>query len=89
MEASPSDNFKTMASKSPWDAISKKMLQQSHLAEARGRASQLESPANPQEIIGMRVLVGSLSWTTREDMPQGAGEASLVASCFPEPLSLD
>ena len=33
----------------------------------------------------MRRLVGSLSWATREGVPQGAGEASLLASCFPEP----
>jgi hypothetical protein len=49
----------------------------------RGRASQLESPANPQGVTGMRGLVGSLSWASREGMPQGAGEASLLASCFP------
>ena len=49
----------------------------------RGRASQLESPATAQQVTGMRRLVGSLSCATREGMPQGAGEANLLASCFP------
>ena len=49
----------------------------------RGRA--LEFPATAQEVTGMRGLVWSLSWATREGMPQGAGETSLLASCFPEP----
>ena len=56
---------------------------------ARGRASQLEPPATPQEVTGMRGLVGSLSWATREGMPQGAGEASLLAGSFPEPKVAD
>ena len=55
----------------------------------RGRTSQLESPATAQEITGMHGLVGSLSWATREGMPQGAGQASLLASCFPEPKVKD
>ena len=55
----------------------------------RGRASQLLSPATPQEVTGMRGLVGSLSWATREGMPKGAGEASLLAGSFPEPKVAD
>ena len=55
----------------------------------RGRASQLESPATAQEVTGMRGLDGSLRWASREGMPQGAGEASLLASCFPEPKVKD
>jgi hypothetical protein len=51
----------------------------------RGRASQLLSPATPQEVTGMRGLVGSLSWATRESMPRGAREASLSAGSFLEP----
>ena len=51
----------------------------------RRRATQLLSPATPQEVTGMRGIVGSLSWATREGMPQGAGEASLLTGSFPEP----
>ena len=55
----------------------------------RGRASQLNADAEPGEIIFMRGLVGSLQWAPREGMPQGAGDASILASTFPKPKVSD
>ena len=37
----------------------------------------------------MRGILGNLNWATREGMPQGAGEASLLASTMPNPLVKD
>ena len=55
----------------------------------RGRASKLNEDAEPGEIAGMRGLVGSLQWASRKGMPQGAGDASILASTFPQPKVSD
>ena len=37
----------------------------------------------------MRGVVGKLNWASREGMPQGAGDASLLASTLPNPTIKD
>ena len=37
----------------------------------------------------MRGLVGKLSWAARQGMPQGAGDASILASTLPTPCVKD
>ena len=45
--------------------------------------------ATPGEITGMRGLIGSVSWATREGMPYGAGDTSILASTLPQPKVKD
>jgi len=52
---------------------------------ARGRGKDPKAKADAGEITQMRGLVGKLNWASREGMPQGAGDASLLASTMPEP----
>ena len=37
----------------------------------------------------MRGVVGKLQWASREGMPQGAGDASMLAATFPTPRIQD
>ena len=53
----------------------------------RGRDN--EAMATPAGITGLRGLIGNLNWATRERMPQGAGEASILASTLPNPKVQD
>ena len=55
----------------------------------RGRASTPEAAANESEITAMRGLVGKLNWVAREGMPNGAGDASLLAATMPHPKIKD
>ena len=55
----------------------------------RGRAKEPKADATPTEITAMRGLVGKLNWTTREGMPNGAGDASLLAGTMPQPQVKD
>ena len=41
-----------------------------------------DAKCTPREITASRGLMGSLNWATREGMPQGAGDCSMLASCF-------
>ena len=41
-----------------------------------------DAKCTPCEITAGRGLMGSLNWATREGMPQGAGDCSMLASCF-------
>ena len=52
---------------------------------ARGRGKNPKEKADAGEITQMRGLVGKLNWASREGMPQGAGDASLLASTLPNP----
>ena len=54
-----------------------------------GRGKDQTAPATPAEITQMRGVVGKLNWATREGMPQGAGDASLLASTLPNPVVKD
>ena len=56
---------------------------------ARGRGKDQEAFANEGEIIQMRGICGKLNWASREGMPQGAGDASLLASRMPHPTVED
>ena len=44
---------------------------------------------NETEIRQMRGLVGKLNWASRQGMPQGAGDASILASILPTPCVKD
>ena len=55
----------------------------------RGRGKDQEALATPQEITQMRGVVGKLNWASREGMPQGAGDASLLAGTLPHPKVKD
>ena len=55
----------------------------------RGRCKDPEKEANEAEIIAMRGLLGKLNWATREGMPQGAGDASLLSGTMPKPKVRD
>ena len=56
---------------------------------ARGRASDPNSDATAEEITSMRGVVAKLSWATREGMPNGSGDASLLPSTMPQPKVKD
>ena len=56
---------------------------------ARGRGKDQEADATPSEITQMRGVVGKLNWSSREGMPQGAGDASLLAGTLPNPKVKD
>ena len=55
----------------------------------KGRCKDPNADATPGEITGMRGLVGSMSWATREGMPYGAGDTSILASTLPQPKVKD
>ena len=55
----------------------------------RGRGKDPKALADAGEIIQMRSLIGKLNWASREGMPQGAGDASLLASKMPTPTIED
>ena len=56
---------------------------------ARGRTKDLNSEATEREITQMRGVIGKLNWATREGMPQGAGDASILAGTLPKPKVKD
>ena len=51
----------------------------------RGRGKRPLAEATPTEITAMRGLNGKLAWAAREGMPNGSGDASLLASTLPTP----
>ena len=51
----------------------------------RGRGKNQDAFASPSEITQMRGVVGKLSWASREGMPNGSGDASILASTMPQP----
>ena len=55
----------------------------------RGRGKDHEADASPQESTQMRGVGGILNWSGREGMPQGAGDASLLAGTLPTPKVKD
>ena len=55
----------------------------------KGRRSKPEALATEEEITAMRGLTGKLNWATREGMPQGCGDASLLSSTMPTPKVKD
>ena len=56
---------------------------------ARGRGKDQKALANESEIIQMRGICGKLNWASREGMPQGAGDALLLAPRMPRPAFED
>ena len=54
---------------------------------ATGRKPEMD--ATPTEVSAGRGLMGSLNWATREGMPQGCGDCSMIASSFPKPKVQD
>ena len=61
----------------------------SEIKLARGRGKDPRAKADAGEITMMRGLIGKLNWASREGMPQGAGDASLLASKMPNPTVED
>ena len=55
----------------------------------RGRGKDQKALANAGEITQMRGICGKLNWASREGMPQGSGDASLLASRMPNPTVED
>ena len=55
----------------------------------RGRMKTPLAPCTPGEIRQMRGVVGKISWAARQGMPQGAGDASILASTLPTPKVKD
>ena len=55
----------------------------------RVRGKSPEAEANESEISAMRGLNGKISWVAREGMPQGSGDASILASKMPKPQVKD
>jgi hypothetical protein len=56
---------------------------------ARGRCQDPQADATEAEITAMRGLLGKLNWATRQGMPQGCGDASLLSSRMPHPKVSD
>ena len=56
---------------------------------ARGRGKDPKALADEGEITQMRGVIGKLNWASREGMPQGAGDASLLAAKMPTPTVED
>ena len=56
---------------------------------ARGRGKDPKALADEGEITQMRGVIGKLNWASREGMPQGAGDASLLAAKMPKPTVED
>ena len=61
--------------------------QEIHLAKGRGKTPMAD--ATPTEITQMRGVVGKISWASREGMPQGAGDASILSANLPNPKIAD
>ena len=55
----------------------------------RGRGKTPLAEANAVEITAFRGLNGKLAWAAREGMPNGSGDASLLASTLPHPRVKD
>jgi hypothetical protein len=55
----------------------------------RGRCKDPEALANATEISLMRGLTGKINWATREGMPNGCGDASLLSATPPTPRVKD
>ena len=55
----------------------------------RGRCKTPEAEATADEITAMRGLCGKLNWASREGMPNGSGDASLLSSTLPKPKVKD
>ena len=55
----------------------------------RGRAKFPDSEATPTEITAMRGLMGKLNWASREGMPNGSGDASILSATLPKPKVKD
>ena len=55
----------------------------------RGQGKHQDTLATPTEITQMRGVVGKLNCASREGMPQGAGDASLLAGTLPTPKVKD
>jgi len=55
----------------------------------RGRCKDPNAKANATEISLMRGLTGKINWATREGMPNGCGDASLLSATLPEPQIKD
>ena len=51
----------------------------------RGRCKEPTALANATEISLMRGLTGKINWATREGMPNGRGDASLLSATLPTP----
>lgn len=56
---------------------------------ARGRGKDQKAIANEGELTQMRGICGKINWASREGLPQGAGDASLLASRMPHPTVED
>jgi hypothetical protein len=56
---------------------------------ARGRCKQPDDEATELEITAFRGLLGKLNWATREGMPNGSGDASLLSGKLPHPKVRD
>ena len=55
----------------------------------RGRLKDPATLANDIEVSALRGLLGKINWATREGMPQGAGDASLLSATLPKPTVRD
>ena len=55
----------------------------------RGRCKEPTALANATEISLMRGLTGKINWATREGMPNGCGDASLLSATLPTPQIKD
>ena len=55
----------------------------------RGRGKDPLAEATEEEITAMRGLNGKISWAAREGMPNGCGDASMLASTMPHPKVKD
>ena len=55
----------------------------------RGRCKNPEALATETEITLMRGLTGKINWATREGMPNGSGDASLLSATLPNPQVKD
>jgi len=55
----------------------------------RGRCKTPDELATEDEISSMRGLMGKVNWATREGMPNGSGDASLLSGTLPYPRVKD
>ena len=51
----------------------------------RGRCKDLNAQATDSEITALRGLLGKLNWAAREAMPNGSGDAYILAATLPKP----
>ena len=52
---------------------------------ARGRMKEPKAKCNDGEIRQLRGVIGKLQWASRMGMPQGSGDASILAATLPHP----